>query len=76
MIEGKTDEDAKILASEEVSPNLYLNGGGHLRRLWNEKTIQELIQKHNLKLVEMNKTSEIWNQIETKFINFIAQKNV
>jgi len=74
MIEGKTEDDPKVAASKEVSPHLYENGGGHLRRLWNEAIIQDLIQKHKLTLIEMNKTSEIWDQIETKFINFIAQK--
>jgi len=48
MVEGKTDNDPKMTASKEVSPHLYEDGTGHLRRVWNE--------------------------IETKFINFIAQK--
>lgn len=74
MIEGKTEEDPKIVASKETSPHLYKNGSSHLRRLWNESIINDLIAKHSLLLVEMNKTTEVWNQIETKFINFIAQK--
>lgn len=74
MIEGKTEDDSKISASQEISPHLYKNGKGHVRRLWNDILIRELVQKYNLKLSEMNKTTEAWNKIETKFINFIAQK--
>lgn len=74
MIEGKTDEDPKIAASKEISPHLYENGGGHMRRLWNEIIIRDLVGKHGLNLIEINKTTEVWNNIETRFINFIAQK--
>ena len=74
MIEGKTDEDSKVTASKEISPNLYEDGGGHLRRSWNEAIIRNLIERHGLHLIEINKTTEVWNEVEEKFINFIAQK--
>lgn len=74
MIEGKTEEDPKIATSKELSPHLYENGRGHLRRVWSEIIIKDLVQKHSLNLLELNTTSEVWNQLETRFINFIAQK--
>ncbi len=74
MIEGKTEEDTKMAKSKEIKPHLYENGGGHLRRLWNEEIIYDLIERHGLSLIEINRTSEVWHEIETKFINFIAQK--
>lgn len=74
MVEGKTEEDPKMAKSKEVAPHLYENGGGHVRRLWNETIIRDLIARHGLHLIEINKTTEVWHDIETKFINFIAQK--
>jgi cyclopropane fatty-acyl-phospholipid synthase-like methyltransferase len=74
MVEGKTEEDPKMATSKEVSPHLYENGGGHLRRSWNEAIIHDLIEWYGLHLIEINKTTEVWHDIETKFINFIAQK--
>ncbi|TSC91122.1 MAG: hypothetical protein CEN90_670 [Parcubacteria group bacterium Licking1014_17] len=74
MIEGKTGTNSKIKSSKEICPHLYENGGGHIRRLWSEQLIKELIVKHDLILVKMGRTSEIWDKIETQFINFMAQK--
>jgi len=74
MIEGKTDEDPKVTASKEIFPHLYENGGGHLRRSWNEEIINDFVKKYGLHLIAINKTTEIWNKIEARFINFIAQK--
>ena len=61
--------------SREVAPHLYENGGGHIRRSWSEVIIRDLIERHNLHLIEINKTTEVWHDIETKFINFVAQKS-
>ncbi len=75
MIEGKTEDDPKMAKSREVAPHLYENGGGHIRRSWSEVIIRDLIERHDLHLIEINKTTEVWHDIETKFINFIAQKS-
>lgn len=74
MIEGKTGEDPKIVASRKISSYLYESDDGHLRRLWDEATIRKLVERHGLRLVEINKTTEVWRNIEAKFISFIAQK--
>ena len=74
MIEGKTEKDEKITKSAEISPHVYKNGEGHIRRAWSETIIREIVQRYKLRLLEMNQTTEVRNNIETQFINFIAQK--
>jgi len=74
MIEGKTESDPKIARSEEITPNLFRNGDAHIRRLWTKQLIEKIVEKHGLKLIEIGVNTEIWNDQETKFINFIAQK--
>lgn len=75
MIEGKTANDSKLERSTEVASNLCEDLDGHIRRLWSEETIKKLTSKFNLKLLEITSTVEYWKDKETRFINFIAQKN-
>lgn len=74
MIEGKTDNDPKISKSREITPNLFIDQDGHVRRLWSEESIRQIIERFNLKLIEMNKTTKNRNGVESQFINFIALK--
>ncbi len=76
MIEGKTAEDTKLERSTEISPNLCQDVDGHIRRLWSEETIKRIADKFKLKVLEITSTVEYWNDYETRFINFIAQKNI
>lgn len=74
MIEGKTKDDFKISRSVEVSPNLYRDNDGHLRRAWDEQSIHNLLEKNKLQLISSKKTEENWKGNKTNFINFIIQK--
>jgi len=73
MIEGKSIDDFKISRSKEVSPNLFLDHDGHLRRAWDEQTVG-LFDQYGLKLISSKPTEEIWQDNKTNFINFIVQK--
>ncbi|MCX6702746.1 MAG: class I SAM-dependent methyltransferase [Candidatus Wolfebacteria bacterium] len=74
MIEGKTEDDSKIKRSEKITGNLYKDNDGHIRRAWNESLIRDIIKKYNLRLIEINQSTEFWKNVEDQFINFIAQK--
>ncbi|HEY4512141.1 MAG TPA: class I SAM-dependent methyltransferase [Candidatus Paceibacterota bacterium] len=74
MIEGKTTEDGKLARSTEIASNLCEDTDGHIRRLWSEESIRDLVDKYKLHLQEITTTVEYWNGQETRFINFIAQK--
>jgi len=75
MVQGKPDENYKMQRSKEVNPNLCVNGDGHIRRLWNEKNINDLVDKIGFKLVlPPQKTTERWHNKDSHFISFIAQK--
>lgn len=75
MIEGKTPRDPKIKSSAEVADNLVIDGGGHLRRVWNkEYIIEQIIKKFGLKLILMNFSSGKTLDRGSAYINFIAQK--
>lgn len=74
MIEGKTMNDTKVQRSLEVAANLYRDIDGHLRRLWTEENVEDFTNKFNLKLLQITNTLEYWNNVEARFINFIAQK--
>ncbi|OIO17076.1 hypothetical protein AUJ29_01970 [Candidatus Kuenenbacteria bacterium CG1_02_38_13] len=74
MIEGKPKDDFKIKRSREISPNLVCDHDGHLRRLWSEENIRQVVDKIGFKLVCLNCAEEEWRGKKTRFINFIAQK--
>lgn len=74
MIEGKTKEDSKIERSVEVGKNCFEDVDGHIRRVWSEKDIIDLCEYFNLEIIEIGRTTEIWQGKETKFIHFIAKK--
>lgn len=74
MIEGKTREDFKITRSEEVSPNLFKDVDGHLRRSWDMATVEEMCKKFGFELVSSGYSTEEIRGQETHFFNFIIQK--
>lgn len=74
MVEGKPKEDQKIERSIEVDKNCFEDIDGHIRRVWSEDNIKSLCDSFNLKIVEIGRTTEVWQGKETKFIHFIAKK--
>src|SRR5680860_16536 len=74
MIEGKTKDDFKISRSEEISPNLFRDNDGHLRRAWDEQTLDGFLKKNKLQLISSKKSEETLKNNKTNFINFIIQK--
>lgn len=74
MIEGKPKEDLKIEKSVEINKNCYEDANGHIRRVWSENDIKSLCDSFNLEIIEMGRTTEVWQDKETKFIHFIAKK--
>lgn len=74
MVEGKPKEDFKIERSFEVVKNCYEDIDGHIRRAWSEDDIKLLCESLHLEIVEMERTVEVIQEKETKFIHFIARK--
>ena len=74
MVEGKPKEDQKIERSIEVDKNCFEDIDGHIRRVWSKDNIKSLCDSFNLKIVEIGRTTEVWQGKETKFIHFIAKK--
>ncbi|MFZ3011623.1 MAG: class I SAM-dependent methyltransferase [Minisyncoccia bacterium] len=74
MVEGKPKEDQKIERSIEVDKNCFEDIDGHIRRVWSEDNIKSLCDSFNLEIVEIGRTTEVWQGKETKFIHFIAKK--
>lgn len=74
LIEGKPKEDFKIGRSVEVGKNCYEDADGHIRRAWSEDDIKSLCNSFDLEIIEMGRTTEIWQGKETRFIHFIAKK--
>jgi cyclopropane fatty-acyl-phospholipid synthase-like methyltransferase len=78
MIEGKSENDPKLRRSIPVqgATNLYTDPfeNGHVRRLWTQQSIEKIVSAINYELVGINQTKEVWHNVETNFINFIARK--
>ncbi len=76
MIEGKNLLDPKIQQSRTIADNLVLDSSGHLRRIWTKDYIMKhIIKKFNLRLIELNLSSGQRVDKDSRYVNFIAQKN-
>jgi len=75
MIEGKSAEDVRIRRTENLGGGLSVDAGGHIRRVWTEKGIREILIKTGFELQD----DHIGNRVEyrggepTTFLNFIAK---
>lgn len=75
MIEGKNLLDPKIQRSRIVADNLVLDSDGHLRRIWEKEYImKQIIEKFNLRLIELNLSSGQKVDRDSRYVSFIAQK--
>ena len=53
IIEGKSPRDSKILGSDCMGNGLVCDQEGHIRRVWDEKTMLDLIGKHGWTLIQI-----------------------
>ncbi len=76
MIQGKTARSQDIARSTEIGVNLMKDHDDHIRRLWDEQTIRELMAEIGSEILDLGVDTEIWNGQEKEFIHVIAQKRL
>lgn len=75
IIEGKTEQDYKILEGKKLGPNVYRDKHGFNIRTWDESYIDEyLVKKLKLKLVKYKTASFLWEQNKANVAYFVLQK--
>lgn len=58
IIEGKSPRDPKIKRSKDIGGNLVIDDEGHVRRVWDEKSMQQLAKRHGWKVQQICELQE------------------
>ncbi len=74
MIEGRTPKDSKLVRSQEITPNLYQDIDGHIRRGWTPEYIGKIVKQFDLTLIDIRETTKLQDERMLSYISFIAQK--